>query len=630
MPNNVVIDQSNNTVTTDTTSTQNQVLLSADTPDVVQVLQSVGEIVTISTPGPQGAQGIPGIPADISGYLTTASFNQFSASYNTASFSGSFSGDGSELQNIPASGIIGLNLSQIATGSVTASVSNSSGSFEIVSGSSSLLFVSRSGAVGVGTTTPRAKMEVNGDFRIGGSFYAISDGPKSFFVDRYSNNPFADEFGFRKSRGTSASPTAVISQDEMGGVEFYGYDGSTFIQAAKIYTNVDGPVSASSVPGRISFYVNNGTGSVTNEIVRMTSLGLVGIGKISPTARLDVSGSVLVTGSLRVSQGVTASLFGTASQALTASYLLNQPASSSYALEALSASYALTASYLLNQPASASYALEALSASYAISSSYSQTASFGGNFTASNLLVSNTITAQTIVVQTVTSSIVYSSGSNVFGNELSNTQVFTGSVSITGSLDVLGPVNIISGSFTASLFGTASQAVSASYVSSASFAESASFAAAAYTVVGSIPGRSEKYVQSIPAQTWSFDHNLGERYPEITVFDNSNNVIIPNRIFAKSTSSLEVYFSVPTAGVVTATVGGGIPAISQSFAGYVLSVDVTGTYARWWPNPGYLPVFSSSYANWVLTIDPNGDGPTWTDRSNFVSPDLAIAYAIAL
>jgi hypothetical protein len=49
-----------------------------------------------------------------------------------------------------------------------------------------------------------------------------------------------------------------------------------------------------------------------------------------------------------------------------------------------------------------------------------------------------TLTAQTLVVQTITSSVLYSSGSNVFGNSLSNTQVMTGSVGITGSLAVAG------------------------------------------------------------------------------------------------------------------------------------------------------------------------------------------------
>ena len=60
------------------------------------------------------------------------------------------------------------------------------------------------------------------------------------------------------------------------------------------------------------------------------------------------------------------------------------------------------------------------------------------NITGSNALITGTITAQTLVVQTVTSSILYSSGSNIFGNNLTNTQDFTGSVRITGSLSVNG------------------------------------------------------------------------------------------------------------------------------------------------------------------------------------------------
>ena len=41
----------------------------------------------------------------------------------TGSFTGSFTGDGSGLYNIPSTGIVGLNLSQIASGSATASIS---------------------------------------------------------------------------------------------------------------------------------------------------------------------------------------------------------------------------------------------------------------------------------------------------------------------------------------------------------------------------------------------------------------------------------------------------------------------------------------------------------------------------
>ena len=61
----------------------------------------------------------------------------------------------------------------------------------------------------------------------------------------------------------------------------------------------------------------------------------------------------------------------------------------------------------------------------------------------------STITAQTLVVQTITSSVLYSSGSNIFGNSLSNTQVMTGSVGITGSL-TLNNVSVNTGTGTTS------------------------------------------------------------------------------------------------------------------------------------------------------------------------------------
>jgi hypothetical protein len=124
------------------------------------------------------------------------------------------------------------------------------------------------------------------------------------------------------------------------------------------------------------------------------------------TNNLTVSGSTLLTGSVQVTGSLTApnitgSLFGTASWAVNAT-------TASFVLNAVSASFAATASsadnFLIRQ-----------------------------NATASNLLVNNTITAQTLVVQTVTSSIVYSSGSNIFGNQLTDVQQFTGSLRVTGS-----------------------------------------------------------------------------------------------------------------------------------------------------------------------------------------------------
>jgi hypothetical protein len=140
-----------------------------------------------------------------------------------------------------------------------------------------------------------------------------------------------------------------------------------------------------------------------------------------------------ITGSVTATQGFTGSLFGTSSwaqNATTASYILNA-VSSSFATTATSASFANTASY------------------------------------ADNFTVAGTLTAQTLVIQTITSSVIYSSGSNIFGNDLSNTQQLTGSVTVTGSLAVNGS-NVVLTNQTASMSVT-----TASFASTASFTPNA-------------------------------------------------------------------------------------------------------------------------------------------------------------
>jgi len=198
-----------------------------------------------------------------------------------------------------------------------------------------------------------------------------------------------------------------------------------------------------------------------------------------------------------------------ASYASTASYVLNAVTASyvttaqtaSYVLQAVSSSYALTASYAANVPVTASYALTASYVLNAVSASYATTASFATNFTASNVLVTGTITAQTLNVQYVTASTEYSSGSNVFGNSLSNTQQLTGSVGITGSLTLFGN-EVISGSssalygYTGSLLGTAS---TASYVTTA---QTASYVLTAQTASYVLVAQTASYVTL--AQTASY------------------------------------------------------------------------------------------------------------------------------
>ena len=71
--------------------------------------------------------------------------------------------------------------------------------------------------------------------------------------------------------------------------------------------------------------------------------------------------------------------------------------------------------------------------------------------------------------------------------------------------------------------------------------------------------------QSSAAVTWSFSHNLNQKYPVFQVFDANDNVIIPSGIKALSPSGSEIYFATPTTGIAVAEYSG----VSGSFIGTV-------------------------------------------------------------
>ena len=226
--------------------------------------------------------------------------------------------------------------------------------------------------------------------------------------------------------------------------------------------------------------------------------------------RIADNGNVTISGSLNVINGITGNLTGTASyatQALTASYS-NNATSASYAFNATSASYAQIAT-------SASHAPNA------VSSSYAQTASFADNFTVAGIL-----TAQTLVVQTISSSIIYSSGSNVFGNDLSNTQVFTGSVTITGSLSVNGS-NVILTNQTSSM-----TVLSSSYALTASFASQALSASFASTTTSASYAATSSYASNfVIGSTLTLDGTLID-YATV-----NSSIVGSNNLFTLSTGS---------------------------------------------------------------------------------------------
>ena len=127
---------------------------------------------------------------------------------------------------------------------------------------------------------------------------------------------------------------------------------------------------------------------------------------------------------------------------VTGSAVTGSVTSASYAISASNAVNALTAG-TANSASTASYATFAVTAT---SASYAQTASYATNFTASNILITGLATVASASIEYLTvvyqsSSVVYSSGSNTFGDASNDTQtlwgtinVVTGPTRLTGSL----------------------------------------------------------------------------------------------------------------------------------------------------------------------------------------------------
>jgi hypothetical protein len=462
--------------------------------------------------------------------------NAVSASYAFTASSAISSSFAISASYVPASGVVGLNLSQISTGSVTASVNTSTTAFSLVSSSNTLMVIDKTGSLGINTANPISPININqlttgqSGITITGYGYTGPTSAQGVSIFMMYNDTDNRQLAFGSTDAIGSSTVGVF-RFQTGIAGYANIDAVSGNGLNRLLTiigtdtsnvgignnNGTGYSITASYTGKLNIFTTSADSSTNllikktqsatglyvdvrnstdNKILQLTNAGRLIIGDISESIhRLDVSGSgrfsegLLVTGSL-IAPSITGSLFGTASWAqnsITASYALNVSGTID---NAISASYAYTASSAISasQAQTASYVLNAISSSYAftassaVNSTNTLTASSADDFvvrnsiTASNALITGTITAQTLVVQTVTSSIVYSSGSNIFGSQLTDTQVFTGSVSITGSLSVNGSSVVLSNQ-------TGSMSVL-----SASFAETASYAPNIYNSNGVLTG----------------------------------------------------------------------------------------------------------------------------------------------
>ena len=186
------------------------------------------------------------------------------------------------------------------------------------------LVIDANGKIGIGTTTPINILTVKGTgstpapswvaagapLFVGFGENAVGNADYILAMASTSNNG-RPVFVGRRSRGTLAVPTAMANNDFIMSMLASGFDGAAFQNPATIDFFVDGTPTAGNVPARISFVTGSNssnraerlkignTGDITfntNQFFLQKATGNMGIGTLTPTAKLEVNGQVKITG----------------------------------------------------------------------------------------------------------------------------------------------------------------------------------------------------------------------------------------------------------------------------------------------------------------------------------------------
>ena len=230
-----------------------------------------------------------------------------------------------------------------------------------------------------------------------------------------------------------------------------------------------------------------------------------------------------ISGSLSVTNSVSGSTF-------TGSFVGGLTGTSSYASFANTASFATLAYSASYFSGSISNAVFATSASFAATASYALNAGAGGG---------GTVGGQALLTQSLAAT-TWSFNHNL-GTTYPVVTVYDGT-----SNTVIIPQNIVpSGSNDMKI-----------YFSSPKSGYATAVAGGGYFVTNN--GTTRKLVQSTPAVTWSFVHNIGDQYPAFEIYDSNNNIVIPANIRAVDTYTAEITFAYSASGTAVATLGGGI------------------------------------------------------------------------
>jgi hypothetical protein len=146
------------------------------------------------------------------------------------------------------------------------------------------------------------KLLIGGTNTASGPVYVVDTGlGRDIACESNTANAFAFRHTFFKSRGSNSAKTIVSAGDELGLLNFYGYDGTAYVGAAAIRAYVDTTPAAGDMPGKLSFFTTKDGTSTLTEALTIDSLqrfqfnGTIGIGAV-PGGDTGIKLSINATG----------------------------------------------------------------------------------------------------------------------------------------------------------------------------------------------------------------------------------------------------------------------------------------------------------------------------------------------
>ena len=143
------------------------------------------------------------------------------------------------------------------------------------------LFLKSDGNVGIGTTTPEAKLQISHNGGHTSGTVQVSESSFDLFNPLQANT---DEKG-----------SLITFSDNY-------YDGTNYHRTTRAGLKGGTDVVGNNASGFLSFYTNGGSGNALNETMRITAAGNVGIGTTAPDAKLRIDQDAATVG-LKVTGG---------------------------------------------------------------------------------------------------------------------------------------------------------------------------------------------------------------------------------------------------------------------------------------------------------------------------------------